>query len=255
MEVGVAGRFECFMLDMCLSVWEQTAEGLIYWIWIYISLPELDLINWQLGEELGVGWDVCCLFPLLMSVALEVPHAVGEGGLLPQQMIRTLPHTTKKEVELLWFRTAQDQVVQWFRGTVCCWFVLQGQPALGLQCLCASWVSCLGFCEHLPAWYKLPKSSGGFCLLKAKVTLNQPWSCLALQVSSPLKTTPNSLSEYEVLPNGCEAHWEVVERILFIYAKLNPGIAYVQGMNEIVGPLYYTFATDPNSEWKGERLF
>ncbi|XP_076211440.1 TBC1 domain family member 13 isoform X3 [Aptenodytes patagonicus] len=69
-------------------------------------------------------------------------------------------------------------------------------------------------------------------------------------VSSPLKTTSNSLSEYEVLPNGCEAHWEVVERILFIYAKLNPGIAYVQGMNEIVGPLYYTFATDPNSEWK-----
>ncbi|KAM6237453.1 TBC1 domain family member 13 isoform 4-T5 [Spheniscus humboldti] len=69
-------------------------------------------------------------------------------------------------------------------------------------------------------------------------------------VSSPLKTTSNSLSEYKVLPNGCEAHWEVVERILFIYAKLNPGIAYVQGMNEIVGPLYYTFATDPNSEWK-----
>ncbi|XP_030392017.1 TBC1 domain family member 13 isoform X3 [Gopherus evgoodei] len=70
-------------------------------------------------------------------------------------------------------------------------------------------------------------------------------------VSSPLKTSaPNSLSEYEVLPNGCEAHWEVVERILFIYAKLNPGIAYVQGMNEIVGPLYYTFATDPNGDWK-----
>lgn len=74
-------------------------------------------------------------------------------------------------------------------------------------------------------------------------------------MSSPLKSSPSSLSEYEVLPNGCEAHWEVVERILFIYAKLNPGIAYVQGMNEIVGPLYYTFATDPNSEWKGERLF
>ncbi|KAI5096282.1 TBC1 domain family member 13 [Silurus meridionalis] len=57
-------------------------------------------------------------------------------------------------------------------------------------------------------------------------------------------------NEYEVLPNGCEAHWEVVERILFIYAKLNPGIAYVQGMNEIVGPIYYTFATDPNPQWK-----
>ncbi|OBS81035.1 hypothetical protein A6R68_20763 [Neotoma lepida] len=70
-------------------------------------------------------------------------------------------------------------------------------------------------------------------------------------MSSPHKNSaPPALNEYEVLPNGCEAHWEVVERILFIYAKLNPGIAYVQGMNEIVGPLYYTFATDPNSEWK-----
>lgn len=38
------------------------------------------------------------------------------------------------------------------------------------------------------------------------------------------------MNEYVVLPNGCRAHWEVVERILFIYAKLNPGIAYVQGM-------------------------
>uniref|UniRef100_A0A3B3QPW1 TBC1 domain family member 13 n=1 Tax=Paramormyrops kingsleyae TaxID=1676925 RepID=A0A3B3QPW1_9TELE len=73
-------------------------------------------------------------------------------------------------------------------------------------------------------------------------------------VSSPGKAQnlyPSS--EYEVLPNGCEAHWEVVERILFVYAKLNPGIAYVQGMNEIVGPIYYTFATDPNSQWKGTR--
>ncbi|XP_038601179.1 TBC1 domain family member 13 [Tachyglossus aculeatus] len=70
-------------------------------------------------------------------------------------------------------------------------------------------------------------------------------------MSSPHKTpAPHSLSEYKVLPNGCEAHWEVVERILFIYAKLNPGIAYVQGMNEIVGPLYYTFANDPNNEGK-----
>lgn len=73
------------------------------------------------------------------------------------------------------------------------------------------------------------------------------------QVSSPgkeLNLYPSN--EYEVLPSGSEAHWEVVERILFIYAKLNPGIAYVQGMNEIVGPIYYTFATDPNSQWKGQ---
>ncbi|KAM4019470.1 TBC1 domain family member 13 [Anomaloglossus baeobatrachus] len=70
-------------------------------------------------------------------------------------------------------------------------------------------------------------------------------------VSSPLKASAShSLSDIEPLPSGCEAHWEVVERILFIYAKLNPGIAYVQGMNEIVGPIYYTFATNPNSAWR-----
>ncbi|XP_021365468.1 TBC1 domain family member 13-like [Mizuhopecten yessoensis] len=52
--------------------------------------------------------------------------------------------------------------------------------------------------------------------------------------------------EYMTLPDGQEAHWEVVERILFIYGKLNPGQGYVQGMNEIIGPIYYTFATDPD---------
>lgn len=60
----------------------------------------------------------------------------------------------------------------------------------------------------------------------------------------------NNNEEYTVLPEGQEAHWQVVERILFIYAKLNPGLAYVQGMNEIIGPLYYTFASDPDLKWQ-----
>lgn len=47
-----------------------------------------------------------------------------------------------------------------------------------------------------------------------------------------------------------EAHWEVVERILFVYAKLNPGQSYVQGMNEIMGPLYYVLATDGDEGWR-----
>eukprot|EP01113_Clastostelium_recurvatum_P014914 TRINITY_DN18189_c0_g1_i1.p1 TRINITY_DN18189_c0_g1~~TRINITY_DN18189_c0_g1_i1.p1 ORF type:complete len:537 (+),score=143.62 TRINITY_DN18189_c0_g1_i1:1-1611(+) len=44
---------------------------------------------------------------------------------------------------------------------------------------------------------------------------------------------------------GSTGHYEALRRILFIYAKLNPGIRYVQGMNEILGPIYYCFATDP----------
>jgi hypothetical protein len=36
-----------------------------------------------------------------------------------------------------------------------------------------------------------------------------------------------------------DLHWEALERILFIYAKLNPAIGYVQGMNELIAPIYY----------------
>lgn len=63
-----------------------------------------------------------------------------------------------------------------------------------------------------------------------------------------------SAQTYEAMDEGCEAHWEVVERILFIYAKLNPGQSYVQGMNEIIGPIYYVFASDPDPEFKSNVL-
>jgi hypothetical protein len=39
-------------------------------------------------------------------------------------------------------------------------------------------------------------------------------------------------------------HSAALRRILYIWSKLNPGISYVQGMNEVVGPIYYLFATD-----------
>jgi hypothetical protein len=68
---------------------------------------------------------------------------------------------------------------------------------------------------------------------------------------SPQKRSISDDNEYELLADGCEAHWEVVERILFVYSKLNSGQSYVQGMNEIIGPIYYTFATDTNIEWRG----
>ncbi|XP_054156693.1 TBC1 domain family member 13-like [Oppia nitens] len=49
--------------------------------------------------------------------------------------------------------------------------------------------------------------------------------------------------------DGQEFHWQIVARVLFIYAKLNPGQGYVQGMNEIIGPLYYVFANDHQNGW------
>jgi len=47
-------------------------------------------------------------------------------------------------------------------------------------------------------------------------------------------------------PNPLEA----IQRILFMYTKLNSGIGYVQGMNEILGPIYYTFASDNDPFWR-----
>jgi len=50
-----------------------------------------------------------------------------------------------------------------------------------------------------------------------------------------------------------ETHADVLHRILFIYAKLNPGVKYVQGMNEVLAVLYYCFL---NQDYKvdSERI-
>ncbi|KAI8812369.1 rab-GTPase-TBC domain-containing protein [Cladochytrium replicatum] len=45
-----------------------------------------------------------------------------------------------------------------------------------------------------------------------------------------------------------DLHWEAIERVLFIFAKLNPGVNYIQGMNEILAPIYFVFATDTDAE-------
>lgn len=71
------------------------------------------------------------------------------------------------------------------------------------------------------------------------------------KLSNESRRSDNAQSgDYAPLHEGREAHWEVVERMLFLYAKLNPGQGYVQGMNEIIGPIYHTFAIDPNKEYR-----
>lgn len=46
--------------------------------------------------------------------------------------------------------------------------------------------------------------------------------------------------------------YAAIERILFVWAKLNKGVRYVQGMNEIAGTLYFVLANDQNEEWSTE---
>ncbi|KAJ3250634.1 hypothetical protein HK103_003288 [Boothiomyces macroporosus] len=53
--------------------------------------------------------------------------------------------------------------------------------------------------------------------------------------SSRRKSVSNSPNDF---------HWECMQRLLFIYAKVNPGLGYVQGMNYLLAPIYYVTATD-----------
>ncbi|XP_047336407.1 TBC1 domain family member 13-like [Impatiens glandulifera] len=45
-----------------------------------------------------------------------------------------------------------------------------------------------------------------------------------------------------------KSNQESLRSILIVFAKLNPGIRYVQGMNEVLAPLFYVFRNDPNEE-------
>lgn len=65
---------------------------------------------------------------------------------------------------------------------------------------------------------------------------------LGREVSSTSTVLSDGLSPHQ------EAHWEVVQRIIFTFYKVNKGSSYVQGMNEVAGPIYYVFANNPDPE-------
>jgi TBC1 domain family member 13 len=53
------------------------------------------------------------------------------------------------------------------------------------------------------------------------------------------------------------SYQESLKNVLLIFAKLNAGIRYVQGMNEVLAPLFFVFRSDPddkNAVWS-KRLF
>ena len=43
-------------------------------------------------------------------------------------------------------------------------------------------------------------------------------------------------------------HADVLSRILFMYSKFEPNISYVQGMNELLAPIYYVFSFDREND-------
>lgn len=79
--------------------------------------------------------------------------------------------------------------------------------------------------------------------------VSKNWKGVSLAQQSRNPKARSSLNLHNDAPSqNTEYHWEVVERILFVYAKLNPGQGYVQGMNEVIGPLYYVFYNDAQEQ-------
>ena len=67
-----------------------------------------------------------------------------------------------------------------------------------------------------------------------------------------IRTHPDLTFFLEPEDNLGQRRYAAVERVLFVWAKLNKGVRYVQGMNEIVATLYFVLANDSNEEWACE---
>ncbi|KAI3826636.1 hypothetical protein L1987_00686 [Smallanthus sonchifolius] len=69
------------------------------------------------------------------------------------------------------------------------------------------------------------------------------------QIDRDVKRTHPDMHFFSGDSASAKANQEALKNILIIYAKLNPGIRYVQGMNEILAPLFYVFKNDPNEDF------
>ncbi|KAJ4846024.1 hypothetical protein Tsubulata_002539 [Turnera subulata] len=68
------------------------------------------------------------------------------------------------------------------------------------------------------------------------------------QIDRDVKRTHPDLHFFSGDSAFAKANQEALRNILIVFAKLNPGIRYVQGMNEILAPLFYVFRNDPDQE-------
>ncbi|CAN6722632.1 unnamed protein product [Malus baccata var. baccata] len=68
------------------------------------------------------------------------------------------------------------------------------------------------------------------------------------QIDRDVKRTHPDMHFFSGDSQDAKSNQDALKDILVIFAKLNPGIRYVQGMNEILAPLFYVLKNDPNEE-------
>ncbi|KAG0469691.1 hypothetical protein HPP92_016391 [Vanilla planifolia] len=65
------------------------------------------------------------------------------------------------------------------------------------------------------------------------------------QIDRDVKRTHPEMQFFSGDSYHAKSNQESLRRMLSVFAKLNPGIRYVQGMNEVLAPLFYVFRNDP----------
>lgn len=68
------------------------------------------------------------------------------------------------------------------------------------------------------------------------------------QIDRDVKRTHPGMHFFSGDSQSATSNQDALKNILIVFAKLNPGIRYVQGMNEILAPLFYVFKNDPIEE-------
>ena len=73
---------------------------------------------------------------------------------------------------------------------------------------------------------------------------------LYLNIQKDILRTKSNMNFVSMLTKNLETNAEVMNRILFIYAKIHKDVCYVQGMNDLLAPIYYCFSIDNDPDNK-----
>ncbi|KAF2620098.1 hypothetical protein F2Q68_00038316 [Brassica cretica] len=68
------------------------------------------------------------------------------------------------------------------------------------------------------------------------------------QIDKDVKRTHPDIPFFSAESSFARSNQESMKNILLVFAKLNQGIRYVQGMNEILAPIFYVFRNDPDED-------
>ncbi|WCJ29634.1 Ypt/Rab-GAP domain of gyp1p superfamily protein [Euphorbia peplus] len=71
---------------------------------------------------------------------------------------------------------------------------------------------------------------------------------IADQIDRDLPRTHPDMKFFSGNTSFSKKNRDAMRNILLLFAKLNPAIRYVQGMNEVLAPIFYIFSTDPDEQ-------